>query len=238
MRYFILDTETVGLQVPEEGSGVVEFCAFEVDDELNIINKFHSLINPEAPIAAAATATHGIRAEDVEDKPTLAEYFYGELGDDNPWDSDKSPFYFIAHNAKFDERWLRDYIRCDYTVVDSLKLARQFYPDAESHKLQVLRVELDLPFDIKDAHTAEGDVISLLHFVKRMADDTGKTLQELCEEAQKKGPLPTVLRFGKHNGKSIQVVAKESPEYLRWCLENFKGLSDDYREAFELALKQ
>lgn len=235
MRYFVLDTETIGLHVPEEGSGVVEFCAFEIDDEFNVINKYHSLINPEAPIAAAATATHGLRAEDVADKPTLAEYFYAVL-DEHPWDDDKEPFYFIAHNARFDEKWLRDFLRCEYELVDTLKLARQFYPNAESHKLQVLRVELDLPFDIKDAHSADGDVETLLHFIKRMSEDTGLSISELCQEALKKAPLPTLFNFGKYRGQSIEEIAKTKPDYLKWCLENYKTMSDDNREALTKAL--
>ncbi|OFV49733.1 3'-5' exonuclease [Oligella sp. HMSC09E12] len=235
MRYFILDVETVGLHVPDEGSGVVEFCAFEVDDELNTIKTYHSIINPEAPISAGATATHGIKASDVINAPTLAEYFLSL--DNNPWGEGESEFAFIAHNAKFDEKWLKDYIFCDYVLVDSLKLARQFYPDAESHKLQVLRVILDLPFDIRDAHSADGDVETLLNFMRRLSQDTGKTLDELCIEAQKKGPLPTTIKFGKHSGRKIADVAKDYPDYLDWCLKNLTHLSAEYQEAFERALK-
>ena len=235
MRYFILDTETIGLKVPEQGSGVVELCAFEVDSEFNLLNKYHSLIDPENPIAAAATATHGIRASDVEDSPTLAEYLH-EVLPVNPWGQGQEPFYFIAHNAPFDNRWLRDFIDCEYTLVDSLKLARKFYPDAESHKLQVLRVELDLPFEFGDAHSADGDVQVLVHFMQRMVKDTGKTLEELCVIAQEKAPLPTKIGFGMYRDKTIAEVVAKDRQYILWCLSNMERLSGEYRDAFNQAL--
>lgn len=234
MRYFILDTETVGLKVPETGSGVVELCAFEVDSEFNLVNKYHSLIDPEAPISAAATATHGIFAKDVEDAPTLLEYF-GIVLKDNPWEEGKEPFYFIAHNAKFDEKWLKPYIGCEYTLVDSLTLARKFYPDAENHKLQTLRVELDLPFDISDAHSADGDVEVLVNFMKRMSKDTGLSLQALCEEAQIK-VLPTKFTFGRYKGLNIADIARKDKQYLQWCLGNMERLQGDMREALQRAI--
>ena len=236
MRFFILDTETIGLKVPEQGSGLVELCAFEVDSELNLINKYHSLIDPENPIAAAATATHGIQAKDVADAPTLEEYLSLVL-EDNPWEEGKEPFYFIAHNAPFDEKWLRPYIGCEFTTVDTLRLARKFYPNAESHKLQVLRVELDLPFNIEDAHSADGDVETLLNFIARMMKDTGHTLEELCEIAQQK-VLPTKMPFGMHRGRLISEVAETHRQYLLWCLTGMDRLSSEMRDAINLALTQ
>lgn len=228
MRFHVLDTETIGLAPPEEGSGVCEISVREVDENFNEIAHHYSKLDPEAPIAAAATATHGIFYKDVEDEATLREWLDIVLAEDI-WAPGHAPIYFIAHNAKFDFKFLDRYIQCPVKLVDTLMLARRYYPDAESHKLQVLRVLLELPFDVTDAHSAGGDTAVLLNFVKRLCEDTGLTLAQLCEDAQRKEPL-TKFTFGKHKGRLIEDVKREDKGYVRWLLDKMAGLDPDLRE--------
>jgi DNA polymerase III epsilon subunit-like protein len=63
----IFDTETTGLKAP----GVVEIAWIVVDKNLNVLDEFRSLVNPEKPIEPGAQAVHGITAEMVEDMPTM-----------------------------------------------------------------------------------------------------------------------------------------------------------------------
>jgi len=69
MKYLILDTETTGLVNPK----VCEIGWIEVDENLEVLSEFDSLINPEAPISCSAAGLHGIRDEDVTDSPTIEE---------------------------------------------------------------------------------------------------------------------------------------------------------------------
>ena len=32
--------------------------------------------------------------------------------------------------------------------------------------------------------------------------------------------LNTVLKFGKHRGKTVEQILKTDPTYIRWCLKN------------------
>lgn len=233
MRFHVLDTETIGFAPPETGSGVCEISVRDIDEDFNELAHYYSKIDPEAKISAGATATHGIRNADVQDEPTLAEWLDLVLHE-NIWAEHQTPVYFIAHNATFDHRFLARYLACEARIVDTLLLARRWYPDAESHKLQVLRVELDLPFDVTDAHSAGGDTKSLYHFLRRMSEDTGLSLTELCEDAQRKEPI-TKFPFGKYKGTLITDVKRDDPGYIKWCLTKMDSLQPDMREVLELA---
>lgn len=227
MRLHILDTETIGLNPPDTGSGVCEISVREVDNNFNLQQHYYAKLYPEAEIAAAATAVHGIFNEDVKDCPTLADWLQEEGPD---WTPSSNPIYFIAHNAAFDYKFLAPYIKCGVKLVDTLLLARRYYPDAENHQLQTLRVILNLPFDIDDQHSAGGDTQSLLQFVEQMTKDTGLSLRELCEDAQRKEPI-LKMPFGKYRGMLISDVRKRHPDYVRWCLKNIQNMDPDLRAA-------
>lgn len=46
----------------------------------------------------------------------------------------------------------------------------------------------------------------------------------------KKKVLARLVPLRKHSGKSIAVVLKEDPEYLRWCLDNINSSSERVSE--------
>lgn len=64
----ILDTETTH---KDEGLTLPRLCSLVITDELGLV-KFQSLIKPDIPIPAEATAVHGISNEMVKDAPTFA----------------------------------------------------------------------------------------------------------------------------------------------------------------------
>lgn len=236
MRYHILDTETVGLTPFEHGGGVCEISVREVDENFNEIAHYYSLIDPEGPISAGASGVHGILNSHVEDAPTMPEWLTIVL-DSDIWSAAQSPFYFVAHNSTFDHKFLARYLKCEYKLVDTLMLARRYYPDAENHKLTTLAVLLELDgFSAKDAHGAGQDTAMLMELVKRLCLDSGLSLQELCEDAQRKEPI-TKFGFGKHKGKLIADVAATDRGYIDWCLKKMDSLQPDMREALEAALE-
>lgn len=232
MRFHVLDTETVGLKPFDHGAGVCEISVREVDADFNLIEHHYTYLNPEGPINPAASGVHGIRDRDVEDKPTMPQWLASE-GD--IWAPETSPIWFIAYNAPFDWRFLAPYVRCKVALADVLVLARRIYPDSPDHKMQTLRVYLDLPFDVTDSHSAGGDTQTLLHLLQHMSVTTDMNLTELCLDAQRKEPI-TKFPFGKHRGKLIANVAQSDPGYLRWCLTKMETLQPDMREALEAAL--
>lgn len=228
MRFHILDTETIGLNPPEQGSGVCEVSVREVNEDLNLIEHYYAKLYPEAPISAAATAVHGIFDAHVANAPTMAEWLESGAGPD--WREGTEPIYFIAHNARFDYKFLAQYIQCDVKIVDTLLLARRYFPDAENHQLQTLRVILGMDFNIEDQHSAGGDTQVLADFVVELMKKSGLTLPELCEDAQRREPL-VKMPFGKHKGKLIADIRKENPDYVEWCLKNITNMDPDLKEA-------
>ena len=242
VRFLVFDTETIGLDPVRAGDGstfggVCELSVRQVDPEtLETVEHWHTLLNPEAPISASASGVHGIRNKDVEDKLTFTQYLES-LGQDF-WHPDQPPCVLIAHSAPFDMKFCAPYVACEYAVVDTLTLARHYFPDAENHKLTTLAIELDFDdFSAKDAHGAAQDTLMLVELVKALMIKAGLTLQALCEDAQRKEPL-TKFPFGKFKGKLIADVAKENKQYIEWCLREMKNIQPDLREALENAISK
>lgn len=229
MRFHILDTETIGLYPPETGGGVCEVSVREVNQNLELLSHHYAKLYPEAPISAAATATHGLFNEDVAHCPTMDEWL--QSGEGPNWSEGSEPIYFIAHNAKFDWKFLAPYIRCEAKLVDTLLLARRYFPDAENHQLQTLRVMLKMEFSLDDQHSAGGDTKVLLDFVHELCKVADMSLPELCEDAQRREPI-IKMPFGKHRGKLIADIRRDHPDYVRWALKNMTNMDPDLKEAF------
>jgi DNA polymerase III epsilon subunit-like protein len=209
-RFLFLDTETTGVNADD---AVCEIGWIEVDENFNFIAEVQSLIDPQRPIASAASAVHGLVLEDLRDSPTIEEYFsvddetcYGRLITD--------PVVLCGHNIAFDHRFVKPYITNVVQEVCSLRWARRLYPQADNHKLQTLIFELGLP-RATAAHRVLSDVTTSLHLAKHICDRTGMTLTQLAE-ASAEPMLMATMSFGKHKGKPF----REMPApYMRWMLD-------------------
>ncbi len=148
LRFIVADTETTG---PTPADRVVELAWVELDADLQVIDRQHSLIDPQRPISASASGVHGITADMITEQPTLDEFFdviYGTYLTGN--------VVFCAHNAQFDLRYLGPYIPHLSAEVCTLRLARKYFPACENHKLSTLMYELGLVRGT--SHRADGDV--------------------------------------------------------------------------------
>lgn len=215
MRALVTDTETAGLQ-----GGVCDLAFIEIDNDLNIVREFESLIDPERPISPEASGVHHITDEMVYDKPTMSELI-GMHG--NPFDHDN--LVLIGHNIQFDARMLVDVLPQQYRTLCTLKLARNLYPDLESHKLQTIRYTFKL--HAGDAHRAMGDVVTCLSFLRLIANERGLDLQGLMELGRKPLTLEAKMPFGKHKGLKLKDVPMS---YVRWLLDKAE-VDPDLREA-------
>jgi DNA polymerase-3 subunit epsilon len=130
MRYIVLDTETTGFNA-ETNDRIIEIGALELINYVPTGRIYHQYINPEREIPAGATAVHGIKDEDVADKPVYAEIvaaFDEFIGDDSQ---------LVIHNAEFDMRFLNaEYKRLGLPAlpmsrsIDTLAMARKMFPGA------------------------------------------------------------------------------------------------------------
>lgn len=162
MKILIYDVETA------QGKNVGSICAvgwISLDNN-RITGSGYSLINPQCAFSSYNTKIHGIKAADVKDAPTFAEYWNSTLG------SMMADHLIIAHSAKFDISATQQALfsagiedpGIDY--LDSLAIFRR-YVDTDSCKLTVLAEQCGYEYQ---AHNALEDVKALLHVLNALAD--------------------------------------------------------------------
>jgi exodeoxyribonuclease X len=220
--YFFADTETTGVSPADK---VVEVAWMLVDEQFNIIEQGDSLIDPERPIPAGASQVHGIVNKDVEDAPTINEYFDIVL-DGRFYEED---VIFVAHNAQFDYRYLSPFLPDGTPQMCTLRLARKLYPNADNHKLGTLVYELGLEVDKSRFHSADGDMAVLLALTGKMSEDFGYTLWDLFELSNTPIQM-TVMPFGKHKGVPL---AQVPTSYVSWFMNKAENPDPDLVAAFK-----
>jgi DNA polymerase III epsilon subunit family exonuclease len=152
-----VDVETTGLNARYDK--IIELAAVKFKDG-EIIDKKSWLINPEIPIPKASKEIHGISDEMVADKPTFA--VAGTSFIDFIEDS-----ILIAHNATFDAGFIytemnnNNIERITNPFLDSLKMARIWYPESNKHNMKFLSEYLG--FAGETYHRALDDSIYVKH---------------------------------------------------------------------------
>ena len=148
-RYVTFDFETTDTDVAT--CGVVEIGAARVVNG-EIVDRFHTLVNPYKPISAGASKLHGYTDADVAHAPSFSEVlpqFMAFVGQD----------ILVAHNGqKFDIPVLRRLAPVDHLVFyDTLPLVRSLSPD--SAKLEDIALRSGI--DVGRAHHALDDACTL-----------------------------------------------------------------------------
>lgn len=205
MHAFFLDTETASLD-----GGVCDIAIALIDDQFNVVSQVESLIDPERPISPSASGIHHITDDMVWTAPTLAEFMDMQ---GHPLKSVDWPI-FGGHNVGFDIRMLGDHVPAQHRKLDTLKLAKVFWPDADNHQLQTLRYMFLL--EAGPAHRAMGDVITGISLLRHMAAEFGHDMQGLMEVMKAPLSLDTKLTFGKHRGMKLRDIPLS---YIRWMVE-------------------
>lgn len=207
----IFDTETASLS-----GGVVEIAWVDIDEDLNELSHFRSLVNPERSIEESASQIHGIYDNDVKDAPTLRQ-LVSVWGD--------GPHRLIGHNVGFDLRMVRGSLPCGDSMC-TLALARRYVSDCENHKLQTLADFFQTP--VGTAHNALDDVRTTAKVLKHLVELSGVSLGTLWDRAQEPKML-VKMPFGLHKGKKITSIPKQ---YRGWLLQQ-SDLHKDLRYTLE-----
>ncbi|CAM3133639.1 exonuclease domain-containing protein [Filibacter tadaridae] len=151
--YIVLDFETTGLRAGADQIiqiGAIKYINHERTATLS------TYINPQRHIPLRVTQLTGISNDTVNSAPIINEKvdtlldFIGDLP-------------IIAHNASFDMGFLYALENIEgieipeYTVIDTVKLARKVITETPNHKLTTLTNYLQLEHD---AHDAIGDCLA------------------------------------------------------------------------------
>ena len=204
-EYIVLDIETTGLSFRTEK--ITEIGAVKVKDG-EIVDTFECFVNPEMPIPQKIVEITGITDDMVKDAQTIEKImpkFLEFIGD----------LKLVAHNADFDIGFLKYNaenigLKMDNEYIDSLKLARQLYPEFKKHKLGIIAEKLGIK--VENAHRALDDVKTLVQVFIKM-------LEKNNEEPKTRGKK-------KEEKKELY---KTLPSYHAIILvKNYKGLRNLY----------
>jgi DNA polymerase III subunit epsilon len=131
MREIIFDTETTGLD-PRNGDRLVEIGCIEMVNRVSTGATFHTYLNPDRDMPAAAEAVHGLSITFLSDKPRFHEKaadFLEFIGDS----------MLVAHNAGFDFGFVNMELEiCGLDplgrerMIDTVALARVRHPGAKN----------------------------------------------------------------------------------------------------------
>jgi DNA polymerase III epsilon subunit family exonuclease len=161
-KYVVLDLETTDKD--KSTCGIVEIAAVRIENNI-VLDELNSLINPEKAISKRAQRVHNISKEDVQDAPTIEEFwpkFHDFIGDS----------ILIAHNGyNFDFPILDRYsknisgIKLSNSRIDTLVIARNLFP-GESNSIDALIQRFNLKVDKR--HRALEDVQVLAQIMQKL----------------------------------------------------------------------
>ena len=167
----VLDFETTGMS-PRLGVRPTEVAAVRVENG-RIVDRFQSLMYAGVYVPAFITELTGITNAMVREAPCVDRVMRDlhAFVDGHP---------IIAHNASFDRKfleaeWQRLWLPMTSTLLCSLLVSRQVYPEATSHKLGALVEHLDLPRAGRH-HRALADAEMTAHLWLRMTADIAERL--------------------------------------------------------------
>lgn len=177
--YCVFDLETTGISFRTEK--ITEIGIMKVKNG-EVIDTFETFVNPEKPIPMRVQEITNITDEMVKDAPTIEELmpkvleFFGDS-------------VLVAHNADFDTSFIKYNcdkmgLKFDNTYIDTLRLAKDLFPDYKKYKLGIIAENLGIKVEV--AHRALDDVdttVKVFNVMLKMLKDKGiKTLEEMDEE--------------------------------------------------------
>lgn len=171
--YCIVDVETTGgVKGPAR---LTEIAIFRHDGQ-QVVDSFHSLLNPGCPIPPFIRHLTGISDEMVQDAPTFAEVASEVL-------RITEDAIFVAHNVGFDFNFIQkelNWLGYDYfrRTLCTVRTSRKLIPGHASYSLGKLCRALNIP--LNDRHRAHGDAAATV------------LLFELLLQADAQGLIPLI----------------------------------------------
>ena len=152
-EYVVFDTETTGLSVGTDQ--MIEIGAVKVKND-EIIERFDELIACPKPLPPFITELTNITDEMLQGKDSeenVTRRFLEFIGD----------LPLVAHNAQFDISFVSNAVQkynlgeFNNTVIDTMGMARNMYPEWRNHKLSTLVKNLEVNWDEDKHHRADYD---------------------------------------------------------------------------------
>ena len=189
--YCVLDLETTGFSFRTEK--ITEIGIMKIKNG-EVLDKFSCFVNPEKPIPQRVVEVTNITDDMVKDAETIDKVFPKMM--DFIGDS-----VLVAHNADFDIGFLKYNAsqlgyNLDNTYLDTLRLAKELFPDYKKYKLGIIAENLGIKVEV--AHRALDDVdttVKVFNVMTNMLKEKGATkiedIDRLCEGNTDFRRLPT-----------------------------------------------
>lgn len=251
------DLESTGTNITHDR--IIEIAVIKLMPNGEVLKK-SNLLNPGIPIPPEGFVFHGIRDEDVKDKPTFkevareyAKFFEG---------ADLSGFSILKMDVPMlVEEFIRAGIDFDYQrkkIIDAQKIFHLMEKRTLSaaYKFYVNK-------ELEDSHTAEADAEATMEVLlaqiekydgKDVTDASGKKVGEIRNDVEvlsrmisadmvdlagrmiKNENGDEIFNFGKHKGKKVTAVFKQEPAYYDWMM-NGDFPQDTKRKLTEIKLR-
>jgi DNA polymerase-3 subunit epsilon len=156
-----VDIETNGLNW--QRGKVIEVAAIRVENG-QIVNKFHTLLDPQSELPQFISSLTGITPGDLKKAPT-----FGQIADE--LNEVLAGAIFVAHNVRFDYSFLKQEFKRDGRnflpkQLCTVKLSRYLYPHERRHKLE--DVINRHGFKFANRHRAYDDAMVLWQFIQHV----------------------------------------------------------------------
>ncbi len=209
LSYAVVDVEATGGR-PERGrygpDRVIEVAIVTVKDGA-VQDVYETLINPLRPIPPFVSRLTGIWAETLREAPRFADVA-GEVA------SRLDGRVFVAHNAKFDWRFLSAELaragagRLRAPRLCTVRLARRLLPHLRRRSLDHVAHHYDV--EITARHRAGGDAVATARCLIRMLRDAHRQGITTWSEVQSLLALPAPPRAKRRSALPTQVQHEES----------------------------
>ncbi len=175
VEFVVFDLETTGAKAPP--CKITEIGAYRVRGG-EVLDKFHTLVNPETPIPHFITGLTGIDDEMVADAPIFSDIIHDLL-------EFIGNSVMVAHNSGFDMRFLNHEIGMVFPnhklanpCLCTVQLSRRLLPDILNHKLKTVAEHYDI--DLTNHHRAAADAFATAHiFVNLLSRARGEGVNDM-----------------------------------------------------------
>lgn len=223
MKAIVLDFEATDTsedaQATEIGIMAVKFQdgLFVKADDMGVLS---ARCLPDRPISFGAMAVTNIFIEDLQHCDSHKVLCDKIMPDES---------YVIGHNIDFDIRVAANagVDVSQYKAICTQAMARNLYPDADSHTLGAMSCMLDYEYaraNIKNAHGAAADVKMCARLLYIICKHQNITSMDQLYEFSEFARIPTHFPFGKHKGVAIAELATnhDGRGYLQWVVNSIK----------------
>lgn len=209
-NFFVVDVETTGSN--SRTDRITDIAVVHVLGG-EIIDTFHSLINPRQPIPIFIQDMTGITdnlVRNAPDEKDVLPQYRDFISKDNS--------IFVAHNANFDHFFIRNTMIRNYgasvehEILCTVKLARKLLPKSQKVNLTSLAQYFNIPIFMR--HRALGDAFAtakaLIKMLEILDTEYGITTRKELNEFERK----TRRRFKVKNDNIEQLISQiaETPE--------------------------